>query len=155
MQISTGIIVCQNTIIGLVWRLSKSVFLCGGFGRRTFGFWRKSMKETLASNDVYSGIYANTRYTPIPMREKLGEEFITEALDVSKLYQANIRIDRLDHKICVHLSFDFGVKMRNISRLLGMADGISFSKDCGEHDFTVCLDFYTHVVVKNGLAVAP
>lgn len=36
-----------------------------------------------------------------------------------------------------------------------MADDISFLKDEGDRDIAADLDFYTHVVVKNGLSVAP
>ncbi len=118
-------------------------------------FGEIDMNGKSASNDFTYGIYADTQYVPIPMREKLGEEFIKEAFDASKRYQAEARIDRLKYKICVRFSFNFDTPMKNISRLFGMADSISFSKENGEYDVTACLDFYTHVVVRNGMAVAP
>ncbi len=113
------------------------------------------MNGKSASNDINYGIYADTQYIPIPKREKLSEEFIREAFDASKLYQADVRVDRLKYKICVKFSFNYGISMKNISRLFGMADSISFSKENGEYDVTACLDFYTHVVVKRGMSVAP
>lgn len=113
------------------------------------------MKEQAAANTFYSGIYANIQYTPIPKRERLSEEFINEALEASKLYQAEIHIDRLKYKICIQISFNFDTSMKSISRLFGMADVISFSKNSDGFDITAHLDFYTHVVVKNGMAVAP
>lgn len=191
MQISPDI--CDGIVerryafdIGLVWRLSKSAFLCGGFGRRTFIFRGKIMKrkviyeakhphapfmmqdeyegaedekDTEAPKVGYTGLYkgicVNTQYTPIPRRNEESERFIKEAIYVSELYQTNIRIIRLDGHIRVYLAFDFGIDMQSIGRLFDMADSISFFKDKSEHDLAVCLDFYTHVVLTNGLAIAP
>ncbi len=165
----------------MVWRLSKSAFLCGGFGRRTFYFGRGIMKEKLiykakyprientkqdekeqenvesdpAPKEYAIAIRANTQYTPIPKRAKESEIFINEAIAVSKLYQIDARIAQREGRICVRLAFDFGVDMQYVTRLFGMADRVSFFKDKSEHDLAVCLDFYTHVVVRNGLAIAP
>ena len=176
MQISTGIIVCQNTIIGLVWRLSKSVFLCGGFGRRTFVFWEKNMNEKLVyeikyphsepvkipvqiseapSTSSYFGILASEHYTIIPERYSRSEEFINEVIRISKLYQINARIVRHYEKISVHLAFDFGCNLPYLNSIFAMADKISFSKDESDRDIAADLDFYTHVVVKNGMSIAP
>ncbi len=107
------------------------------------------------ANDFIKGIRANTQYTPIPKRAEEGEIFINEAIAVTKLYQIDARILQHDEKISVCLSFDFGADMMYISRLFGMADRISFFKDKSDHDFAACLDLYTHIVVRNGMAVAP
>ena len=113
------------------------------------------MNGKTASNDFTYGIYADTQYVPIPKRETLGEEFVKEAFDVSKLYRAEISVDRLKYKIRVSFSFNFDTPMKNVSRLFGMADSISFSKGNGDYDLTASLDFYTHVVVKRGMSLAP
>jgi hypothetical protein len=39
--------------------------------------------------------------------------------------------------------------------LFGMADRISISEDNGNRDVLVYLEFYTHVVVKSGMSIAP
>ncbi len=107
------------------------------------------------SGNLYIGIRVNTQYTAIPERDRKSGRFIREAIRVSELYRMDIRIIRHYEKISVQLSFDFGGDMQYISRLFGMADRISFFKDKSEHDIAARLDFYTHVVVRNGLAVAP
>ena len=89
------------------------------------------------------------------MRERLGEEFVKEAFDVSKLYQAEVIVDRLKYKIRVNFSFNFDTPMKSVSRLFGMADSISFSKENVNYDLTASLDLYTHVVVKRGMSLAP
>lgn len=165
-----------NTIIGLVWRLSKSVFLCGGFGRRTFCVLGENMNEKLVyeikyphsepvkkpvqisetpSTSSYYGILASEHYTIIPERHSRSEEFIKEAIRISQLYRISTRIVRHYERISVHLAFDFSHDLRDINRLFGMADNISFLKDQGDRDIAADLDFYTHVVVKNGMSIAP
>jgi len=86
------------------------------------------MNGKSASNDFTYGIYADTQYVTIPKRESLGEEFVKEAFDTP---------------------------MKNVSRLFGMADSISFSKENVNYDLTASLEFYTHVVVKRGMSLAP
>ncbi len=110
--------------------------------------------ENIATTD-FKGIQAQTQYTPIPKRLSESEKFIKDAIDFSKLYRIDTRIIQRRGRISAHLSFDFGADMRYISHLFGMADRVSFFKDKSEHDLAVCLDFYTHVVVRNGQAIAP
>ena len=178
-----------STIIGLVWRLSKSAFLCGGFGRRTFyfgqvtliqkkekiiyeakyprkdyttdPFFQKALKEAqddpvkMSSEDIYKAILGNRQYISIPKREEEGNEFICHAIEVSKLYEFNVRITRNECCIQVDLSLDFSGSMKYISRLLGMADEISFDPDNGDRDLCISLIYYTHVVVRNGMSIYP
>lgn len=107
------------------------------------------------ATDFLKAIRANTQYTPIPKRIAESESFINEAIEVSKLYEIDARIVQYDEKFSAYICFDFGADMQYVARLFGMADRISFFKDKSEHDFAVCLDFYTHVVSRNGMAIAP
>lgn len=107
------------------------------------------------ANDFFKAIRADTQYTPIPKRIDESESFIREAIAASKLYQLDARIVQREGMISAHLAFDFGGDMKYINHLFGMADRISFFKDKSEHDLAVCLDYYTHVVVRNGISVAP
>lgn len=111
--------------------------------------------KTPESKEFAVSTRADTQYTPIPKRAKESETFINEAIAVSKLYQIDARIAKREGRISVRLAFDFGADVQYVTRLFGMADRVSFFKDKSEHDIAVCLDFYTHVVVKNGMAVAP
>lgn len=111
--------------------------------------------KPLNANDFYKGIYATTQCTPIPKRVREGEEFIRLAIEISKLYQIDTRITQRESHIKILVAFDYGINMEYIGKLFGMADSISFYKDKSERDLAACLKFYTHVVVKNGLAIAP
>ena len=107
------------------------------------------------ANDYFKAIRVDTQYTPIPKRSYESDDFIHEAISISKLYQLNARIVKRREMISAHIAFDFCGDMKYVTRLFGMADRISFFKDKSEHDFAVCLDFYTHVVSRNGMAIAP
>ena len=107
------------------------------------------------STSAYYGILASAHYTIIPERDRRSEDFISETIRISKLYQINARIVRHYEKISVHLAFDFGCNLPYLNSIFAMADKISFSKDESDRDIAADLDFYTHVVVKNGMSIAP
>ncbi len=107
------------------------------------------------SGDLYFGIRANTQYTIIPERDARSEEFIREAIRISELYRMDLRIVRHYEKISVRLALDFGNEMWHTNRLFAMADKISFFNDEGKRDLAADIEFYTHVVVKKGISVAP
>ena len=112
------------------------------------------ISETPSTSSSY-GILASEYYTIIPERDSRSEEFIREAIRISQLYLISTRIVRHYEKISVHLAFDFSRDLRYINRLFGMADNISFLKDQSDRDIAADFDFYTHVVIKNGISVAP
>lgn len=107
------------------------------------------------SDNFCFGTLSSTRYTIIPERYSRSEEFINEVIRISELYRMNARIVRHYEKISAHLAFDFGEDISHINRLFGMADRISISEDNGNRDVLVYLEFYTHVVVKSGMSIAP
>lgn len=100
-------------------------------------------------------IQVDTTYVLMPERIKASEEFIRTAIEVSKLYELDTRIERhLDH-ISVYYSFDCGGCLRDINRVFGMADQASFFRDVHGRDITVSLDFFTHATFRNGKIMFP
>ncbi len=97
----------------------------------------------------------NTRYVPIPKRFVESKRFIEVVIEVSELYELDLKITRYVDCIDAQLSFDFGGNMKYINNLFGMADEISFFKDKSGRDLGVALIFYTHVVERHGVAIAP
>ena len=108
-----------------------------------------------SDEEIIQEIYESTRYTSISYRHSLAKEFIEKAIDIADIYRMDITILRLDAMISVRLYADYCVNMQYINRLFGMADRITFFSGEGEHDAFLCLDLYTHVVVRSGLAYAP
>ena len=106
-------------------------------------------------NEVYNKIMADTTYILIPERIKGSEAFIRTAIEVSRLYELDTRIERCDSHISVTYSFNCGGGMRDIRRVFGMADEFAFFKDVYGFDFTISLDYYTHAVIRRGRIIAP
>ena len=73
MQISTCLIVLYSTVIGLVWRLSKSAFLCGGFGRRTFWFHERLCSEIYKHSAQNAETQASICYHTTPKDTPSGD----------------------------------------------------------------------------------
>lgn len=106
-------------------------------------------------SEMMEKIYADTTYVLIPERIKASEDFIRAAIEVSELYELDTKIERhIDH-ISVDYSFDCCGGLRDINKVIGMADQSSFFKDIFGWDITISLDFFTHAVVRNGRVVAP
>jgi len=106
-------------------------------------------------DEIMQKTYANTTYVLMPERIKASEKFIQTAIEVSELYELDTKIVRhLDH-ISVDYSFNCCGGLRDINRVIGMADQSSFFKDIFGWDITISLDFFTHAVVRNGRVVAP
>ena len=122
------------------------------YSRSTYGI---SETTDNPSNGLCYGIPVIERYTIIPERDARSEEFIREAIRISELYRMDLRIVRHYEKISVRLALDFGNEMWHTNRLFAMADKISFFNDEGKRDLAADIEFYTHVVVKKGISVAP
>ena len=97
----------------------------------------------------------NTTYVLMPERIKASEDFIRAAIEVSELYELDTKIERHFDHISVDYSFNCCGGLRDINRVIGMADQSSFFKDIFGWDITISLDFFTHAVVRNGRVVAP
>ena len=91
----------------------------------------------------------------MPERIKVCEDFIRAAIGVSELYELDTKIERHFDHISVDYSFNCCGGLRDINRVIGMADQSSFFKDIFGWDITISLDFFTHAVVRNGRVVAP
>lgn len=115
----------------------------------------KAEPNKRSSEEIYQAIYGDIQYISIPKRMDEAYDFINLAIDVSKLYELNVRIIRDDCSVRVDLSVDFSDSMSYINTLFGMADNISFEHDRDGRDICVILVFYTHVVVKHGVSMSP
>lgn len=106
-------------------------------------------------DEVYKKIISDTTSILIPERIKGSKEFIRAAIEVSRLYKLDTRIERYDSHISVTYSFNCGGGMRDIRRVFGMADEFAFFKDIYGFDFTISMDYYTHALIRRGRIVAP
>lgn len=106
-------------------------------------------------DEIYGKMIRDTTYILIPERIKAGERFIQTAIEVSQRYKLDTKIIRHDSHITVKYAFNCCGGMCDIRRVFGMADEFAFFKDVCGRDILVCMDYYTHAVVRNGTVVSP
>ncbi len=112
-------------------------------------------EPTPSFDEIMQKIQENTTYVLMPERIKASEDFIRTAIEVSELYELDTKIERHFDHISVDYSFNCCGGLRDINKVIGMADQSSFFKDILGWDITISLDFFTHAVVRNGRVVAP
>nr|DAQ11004.1 MAG TPA: hypothetical protein [Caudoviricetes sp.] len=112
-------------------------------------------EPTPSFEEIMQKIQENTTYVLMSERIKASEDFIRAAIEVSELYELDTKIERHFDHISVDYSCNCCGGLRDINRVIGMADQSSFFKDIFGWDITISLDFFTHAVVRNGRVVAP
>lgn len=114
------------------------------------------LKEHLTFEQIIDKIYEGVEYVPMPERTEAANEFVRKAIEVSDLYEMDIKIEKRTSHISVTYYFDFGGEMKHLTDIIGMADNIAFfGRKDKEYDIVMSLDYYTHTVFKNGRQVNP
>ena len=114
---------------------------------------RKTL-PTLTFDELINRISANVSFTPLPERKESSKEFIRLAIEVSEIYEIDVKIERGADRITVEYYLNGG-GWREINRVFGMADEIAFFKDTDGFDITVVLDYFTHATVRRGKVIHP
>ena len=114
------------------------------------------LKEHLTFEQIIDKIYEGVEYVPMPERTEAANEFVRKAIEVSDLYEMDIKIEKRTSHISVTYYFDFSGEMKHLTDIIGMADNIAFfGRKDKEYDIVMSLDYYTHTVFKNGRQVNP
>ncbi len=110
---------------------------------------------SLTFDELINRISANVTFTPLPERVETSKEFIRLAIEVSEIYEIDVKIERGADRITVEYYLNSGGGWREINRVFGMADEIAFFKDTDGFDITVVLDYFTHATVRRGKVINP
>ncbi len=105
--------------------------------------------------EMYRKMIEETTNLAIPGRMQASEQFIRTAIEVGQLYKLDTEITRYEDRITVRYAFDCCGGLKELNRVFGMADTFSFFKDIDGRDLTICMDYYTHAVLRGGKIVAP
>ena len=105
--------------------------------------------------EMHRKMEAETVYLAIPGRIQSSQQFIQTAIEVGQLYELDTEITRHASHITVRYAFDCCGGMKELKRVFQMADTFSFFKDIDGRDLTVCMDYYTHAVLRGGKIIAP
>lgn len=110
----------------------------------------------LSFEQIMEQIYKDVIYVLMPERAEAANEFVRKAIEISELYEMDIKIEKRTSHISVTYYFDFGGGMKYLTDIIGMADDIAFFGRKDEtYDIVMSLDFYTHAVYRNGRRVEP
>lgn len=113
-------------------------------------------KEHLTFEQIMEKIYEGVEYVLMPERAEVANEFIRKAIEVSDLYEMDIKIEKRVSHISVTYYFNYGGGMKHLTNIIGMADDLAFfGRKDKEYDIVMSLDFYTHTVFRNGRQVNP
>ena len=108
-------------------------------------------KERLTFEQIMEKIYKDVTYVPMPERTEEAKAFLRKAIEVSELYEMDVKIERRTTHISVTYYFNFGGGMKALTDIIGMADDLAFfGRKDNEYDIVMSLDFYTHTVYRNG-----
>ncbi len=111
--------------------------------------------ERLSFDEIIQCIYKDTVYVLIPGREEKARDFIRKAVEVSELYEIDIKIEEYTSHVCVTYYFNCGGGMKHLTDIIGEADDIAFFTHIKGYDIVMSLDFYTHAEYRRGRLVNP
>ncbi len=113
-------------------------------------------KEHLTFEQIMEKIYKDVIYVLMPVRAREANAFVRKAIEVSELYEIDIKIEKRISHISVTYYFDYCAGMKHLTDIIGMADDIAFfGRKDKAYDIVMSLDFYTHIVYRNGRKVSP
>jgi len=112
--------------------------------------------ESLTFEQIMEKIYKDVVYVFMPERAEEANKFIRKVIEVSELYEMDIKIEKRPSHISATYYFDFGGGMKHLTDVVGMADDIAFfGRKDKAYDIVMSLDFYTHAVFRNGHQYEP
>lgn len=112
-------------------------------------------KEHLTFEQIMERIYKDVVYVLIPERAAKAESFISKAIEVSDLYEIDIKIEYHFSHISANYYFDCGGCMKHLIDIISEADEIAFFRPKEGYDIIMSLDFYTHAEYRKGRKIEP
>ena len=111
--------------------------------------------EHLTFEEIMHQIYKDMVYVLMPERKEKAEAFIRMAIEVSDLYELDIRIEHHLSHISATYYFDCGGNMKHLLDIIKMADDVAFFRPKEGHEIVMSLDFFTHIEYRNGRRIRP
>lgn len=113
-------------------------------------------KEHLIFEQIIEKIYEGVEYVLMPERVEAANRFVRKAIEVSELYEMDIKIEKRTSHISTTYYFNYGGGMKHLTDIIGMADDLAFfGRKDNAYDIVMSLDFYTHAVYRKGRQINP
>lgn len=111
--------------------------------------------EHLTFEEIMQRIYKDMVYVLVPGREVKAKAFIRKAIEVSELYELDIKIEHHLSHISATYYFDCGGCMKHLIDIIKLADDVAFFRPKEGHDIIMSLDFFTHIEYRNCRQIRP
>ena len=96
-----------------------------------------------------------TIYIRRPYKMEKRKKFINAAIAFSDLHQIDLTIHQSKGLISATFCFNACAGVRNLGKLMGMADEFEFLTNIHGHDLCMTLHYYTHSIIRNGITISP
>ena len=98
--------------------------------------------------EMLRDIENNTIYIPRPYKIRNRKRFIKAAIAFSDLYEIDLVIMQSKGHILATYSFDICTGIRDLCKVMHMADEFDFFPDMNGHKICMTLNYYTHNIIR-------
>lgn len=112
-------------------------------------------KLHMTHEEVMAEIYKGVEYVFLPERVKTADAFVKTAVELSELYELDVKIVKHPNMISVNYYFNSSGCMGFLREIFLLADDIAFFANIKGYDIVVSIDHYTHAVMRNGKRIKP
>lgn len=118
-------------------------------------FERNDEARKQSFDDIMQELLQDTIYVLMPERKERAVRFIQTAIEVSKAYELDIKIEEHLSHLTVYFYFDCSGCMGFLKEVVALADDLAFFTHAEEYDLVLALDYYTHAVYRHGRRINP
>lgn len=109
----------------------------------------------MTPDDIIKSLTNGLESEEIPGRRQSVKDFIRTAIQISEIYELDIKITRYDTHVTVDYNFDFGGALGWMIDIIKMADDVSLFHPTEGHEIIMSIDYYTHAVYRRGKKILP
>ena len=109
----------------------------------------------MTHEEIMEEIFKGVEYVFLPERVKSADAFIKSAIELSELYELDVKIVKHPNMISVNYYFNSSGCMGFLREIFLLADDIAFFANIKGYDIVISIDHYTHAVMRNGKRLKP
>jgi len=113
------------------------------------------IQKNLTFDEFWENMNREIEYVLLPEREKTAEIFRKTAIEISEIFELDIKIIQYRDHISVNYYFEGAGCMGFLKDILCLADDIAFCINAKEHRIVMSIDYYTHAAYRNGKRIQP
>lgn len=113
------------------------------------------IKKQSTFDTFIEGAYKDVKFVYLPERKKSAKAFVKTAIEISQIYELDVKVTQHYSHISVDYYFNNTVSMGLLKRLVAFADDISFFSNIKGYDILMSIAHYTHAVLRHGRQMQP